>query len=68
MFRWASSRKNDFFTLVKEGNDLKILEYISNLRELSAIENALNSDPSLVGLAGGQVRIFVQQDDYQDIL
>ena len=58
MFSWISSKKNDFFVLVGEGDPAKIKEYISNLRDLTAIENALNMDPSLVGLVGGQVRRF----------
>lgn len=48
----------DFFTLIREGDDSKIKKYISNLRDLTAIENALNLDPTLVGLVGGKVRRF----------
>ena len=48
----------DFFALVREGDYDEIKEYIINLRDLSAIETALNSDLTLVGLVGGQVRRF----------
>ena len=65
MFSWISSKKIDFFTLVREGDDDKIKEYISNLQDLTAIENAINLDPSLVRLVGGQVR---RLDDNQNVL
>ena len=48
----------DFFTLISEGDGDQIREYISNLRDLTKIENALNSDPALVRLVGGDVRRF----------
>ena len=40
----------DFFTLIREVDDSKIKIYISNLRDLTAIENAIDLDPSLVDL------------------
>ena len=48
----------DFFALIREGDGSKIYQYITNLRDLTAIENALSLDPSLVGIAGGYVRRF----------
>ena len=48
----------DFFTLIREGDGNKMKEYITNLRDLTAIENALNIDPTLVGQVCGQVRRF----------
>ena len=48
----------DFFTWVREGDDNKIDEYLSNLRDLTAIESALDSDPALVGLVDEEVRRF----------
>ena len=59
MFSWISSKKVDFFSLVREGDDDEIEEYIRTLRDLTAIENALNLDPTLVGLVGGYVRRFI---------
>ena len=48
----------DFFALVREGDFNKIKEYVQNLRDLTAIENALNLDPTLLRLVGGNVRRF----------
>ena len=42
----------DFFALVREGDGRKIHEYVENLRDLTAIENALYLDPSLVHHSG----------------
>ena len=47
----------DLFALIREGDDNKIKEFVENLRDLTAIENALNLDPSLVGLVD-EVRRF----------
>ena len=46
----------DFFALIREGDYSKIQEYVHNLRDLTAIESALDSDPALVGLVGDYVR------------
>ena len=48
----------DFFVLVREGDSSKIKEYIYNLRDLIAIENALNSNPTLAGLVNDNVSKF----------
>ena len=46
------------FALIREGdNSSEIQEYVENLQDLTAIENALNSDPALVGLVD-EVRRF----------
>ena len=47
----------DLFALIREGDYDKIKEYVQNLRDLTAIENALNLDPTLVG-PGNIVRRF----------
>ena len=39
----------DFFVLIREGDEDKIEENIRNLRDLTAIENSLNLDSTLVG-------------------
>ena len=48
----------DFFALIREGGHSKIEKYVQNLRDLTAIENALNLDPTLVGLVDERVRRF----------
>ena len=49
----------DFFTLIREGDNRKIQECVESLRDLTAIDNALNLNPSLVRLVN-EVRRFRQ--------